>query len=345
MTGGAAGSGSSITGTLSNSTTTAQTATYTVTPVSGSCTGADFMVTVTVNAPPVITTNPTDYTVCATFPASFTASATGSNLTYRWYKGIYPTGTIVNNTANISGATTNTLSFAQAQPSDDGDYYLVVSGVTCTDAVSAPVHLTVNFQVNIISQPVSQTLCIGDPLTFNGTATGTIATYQWFKGGVYFGDATDNGGGNYSLTIPAVTPSDAGSYQLVLDDGTATGCPIAKSNFVTLTVNPTPTVNAVSGQALCNGSNTTAINFSGAVAGTVYNWTNDNTTIGLATSGSGNIPVFVATNSGNAPVTATITVTPTYTSGGTTCFGTPTSFTITVNPTPAVTRGIESKCV
>ena len=60
MTGGASGSGaSSITGTLNNSTSVAQTATYTVTPLSGSCTGTPFSVTVTINPKPtpIITHN------------------------------------------------------------------------------------------------------------------------------------------------------------------------------------------------------------------------------------------------------------------------------------------------
>ena len=59
LTGGAASSGSptSITGTLTNPTNTAQTATYTVTPTSGSCTGSTFTVTVTVNPTPAITCN------------------------------------------------------------------------------------------------------------------------------------------------------------------------------------------------------------------------------------------------------------------------------------------------
>ena len=49
MTGGAAGSGSNITGTLINVTTAVQTATYTVTPVSSaSCSGSSFTVTVTI---------------------------------------------------------------------------------------------------------------------------------------------------------------------------------------------------------------------------------------------------------------------------------------------------------
>jgi hypothetical protein len=68
----------------------------------------------------------------------------------------------------------------------------------------------------------------------------------------------------------------------------------------------------------------------------VYNWTNDTPSIGLAASGTGNIASFTAVNTTTAPVTATITVTPSYTSGGVTCTGTARTFTITVNPTPAV---------
>ncbi|MCB2220634.1 MAG: T9SS type A sorting domain-containing protein [Bacteroidetes bacterium] len=51
MTGGAASSGSptSISGTLTNLTSTPQTATYTVTPTSGSCTGNTFTLIITVN--------------------------------------------------------------------------------------------------------------------------------------------------------------------------------------------------------------------------------------------------------------------------------------------------------
>jgi hypothetical protein len=50
-----------------------------------------------------------------------------------------------------------------------------------------------------------------------------------------------------------------------------------------------------------------------------------------------NIPSFTAINPGINPVTATVTVTPSYTNGGVTCTGIPSTFTITVNPTPTIT--------
>ncbi len=77
-------------------------------------------------------------------------------------------------------------------------------------------------------------------------------------------------------------------------------------------VNATPTVNPITNQSVCNNTATAAVAFTGAVAGTVFNWTNNTTSIGLAASGTGNIASFTATNTSSSPVTATITVTPTF---------------------------------
>jgi hypothetical protein len=125
-----------------------------------------------------------------------------------------------------------------------------------------------------------------------------------------------------------------GIYTVSYDIAASGSCP-AFNTTTQITINPTPTVNAVSNQIVCNGSST-AVNFSGAVSGTVYNWTNSNTSIGLGASGTGDIPSFTATNPGLVSVVATITVTPTYTNNGVTCTGASTTFTITVNPTPTV---------
>ncbi|MDF2433866.1 MAG: hypothetical protein JWP44_3497 [Mucilaginibacter sp.] len=59
---------------------------------------------------------------------------------------------------------------------------------------------------------------------------------------------------------------------------------------------------------LSNGANTKPINF--PAGSCVYTWANNNTSIGLAASGTGNIPSFTAINTGSSPVTATITGTP-----------------------------------
>jgi hypothetical protein len=77
-----------------------------------------------------------------------------------------------------------------------------------------------------------------------------------------------------------------------------------------VTLDATPNVNQPQNQTVCNNSLTSAVNFTGTVPGTNFRWTNSNTTIGLAASGTGAIPAFTATNTSGIPQIATITVTP-----------------------------------
>ncbi|HMG14631.1 MAG TPA: HYR domain-containing protein, partial [Saprospiraceae bacterium] len=73
--------------------------------------------------------------------------------------------------------------------------------------------------------------------------------------------------------------------------------------------------------------------------GTVtFNWTRTAGAIGLAAvTGAGQVPAFVATNAGTAPLSSTFTVTASFSNGGITCVGTSSvTYTITINPTATV---------
>jgi gliding motility-associated-like protein len=61
-------------------------------------------------------------------------------------------------------------------------------------------------------------------------------------------------------------------------------------------------------QTVANSAITLPVNFQGS--GCTFNWVNDNPIIGLAKSGSGNIPAFTAVNTGTTPIKATITASP-----------------------------------
>jgi hypothetical protein len=110
---------------------------------------------------------------------------------------------------------------------------------------------------------------------------------------------------------------------------------------VDVIVKATPTVNQPGNQVVCNGANTVKVEFSGTNA-TSYTWTNDTQGIGLGASGTGDIALFQATNNTDAPVIATITVTP----HNGDCVGTSKTFTITVNPTATITTTLNNitKC-
>src|SRR5690606_37610628 len=106
---------------------------------------------------------------------------------------------------------------------------------------------------------------------------------------------------------------------------------------VTVNVNPVPTVTTPN-QGVCNGGITAPITFTGnGVAGKTYTWTNDNPSIGLPASGTGDIPAFTVVNTGNTNKVANITVTP-YANG---CPGPQHTFTITASPTPTITLGAD----
>ncbi|HEY0110494.1 MAG TPA: PKD-like domain-containing protein, partial [Fibrella sp.] len=139
-----------------------------------------------------------------------------------------------------------------------------------------------------------------------------------------------NGGTITGVSGNQITVSTPGTY--VTQGRIYPGCSVLSSDTIRLTSIPIPTVNAVASQSICNGSPSAAVTFSGSQTATTYSWTNSNPAIGLASSGSGNIPSFTALNTGTISQTALITVTPSL-SG---CTGTPTTFTYTVFPTPTV---------
>jgi gliding motility-associated-like protein len=214
-------------------------------------------------------------------------------------------------------------------------------GVTCP---GAPVTftITVNPSAQVI-QPASQVVCDGQPTTtviFNTLNTGGTTTYNWTNS-ISTGYLPAIGNGN---TIPSFIPTNTGTAPIthtitVTPTYTANGITcIGTPKTFTITVNPKPQVNPVGPQVICNGDQTNLVNFTTINTGgvTTYDWANSIPTIGLAASGSGPIPAFTAVNTGTTPIVHTITVTPKFENGGTTCTGTPMTFTITVNPTPQV---------
>ena len=170
------------------------------------------------------------------------------------------------------------------------------------------------FFVNITTQPTAQIVCDGGTASFSVTANSNpSAGIQW--------EVSTNGGGTWGAVVGATSPTLAFAVTLVQNGYKyravlTNACKTATTTEVLLTVNPLPTVVQPDNQIVCSGSQTTAINFSGTIGGTEFNWVNNTPGIGLAASGNGNIPVFTATNSTANDLTATITVTPVTGSSG-----------------------------
>jgi gliding motility-associated-like protein len=334
---------------LVNTTNIDQVIVYSVTPMTGNCVGNTFLLTVTVYPKPTIPAAVQAICSGSSFlisPIQYGSSIVPVNTTYTW--------TVLNNLAITGGSNqvvpqnniSQTLTNSSFVPQD------IIYIVTPTSgAAGACVGST--FTVTITVNPIptvnavnNQVICNGSTTTgviYTGDVTGTV--YNWTNSNTAIGL-----GASGTNTIPSFVTTNSTNATI---SSTITATPVytnagrsctGASTSFTISVNPIPTVNAVANQTICVGGSTTLVTPTGDVVGTVYNWTNSNTAVGLAASGTGNIPTFVTTNTGNTPISSTITITPTYTNGGVSCSGAPITFTITVNPIPTV-NGVNSQVI
>jgi uncharacterized delta-60 repeat protein/gliding motility-associated-like protein len=321
----AAGVGNIASFTAINTTSTIQTATITVTPSANGCSGAPVSFTITFNPTPAVNAI-TSQALCngaATAAVNFSGAVSGTS--YAWTNSNASIGLAASGTGAIASFTATNSTAAP-----------VTATITVTPSANGCSGTPGTFTITVNPTPTvnavaSQTLCSGaatTAITFTGAVSGT--SYSWSNSNTSIGLAATGTGGIASFT--AVNTTGTVQTATITVTPAANGCTGAPATF-TITVNPTPSVNAVTNQSLCAGAATSAVNFSSPASGTSYSWTNNTTSIGLAASGTGNIASFTAVNTGSAPVTATVTVTPS--ANG--CTGTPVTFTITVNPQPTGT--------
>ena len=323
-----------------NSTNSVQTGNFSVTPkytnLLEECVGNPVTFSISVIPTPTVV-DPPNLVVCnnaSVAAVNFTGAITGT--TYSWTNTTPSINLAASSTGNIASfnatniSSTPVVAVVQVTPS-------FTHGTTTCTGNNESFTITVN-PTPTVDAISSEAYCVGSTtstILFSSSFGVAGTTYAWTNSTPSIGlNASGNGNISSFTTTNATNQSISGN---IVVTPSANGCSGNSSNF-NLTVNPIPTVNAVANQVKCNGTLSNAISFSGAVPGTIYNWTNNNTSINLNASGSGNIPTFTLTNTSNAPITATITVTPTYNFAGEICTGATTSFTITVNPTPTVNQ-------
>jgi hypothetical protein len=196
-----------------------------------------------------------------------------------------------------------------------------------------------NFTITVnptptLSAPQNQVVCNGastSQVVFSGTGT----QYNWTNNTTSIGLAASASGTINSFTAANATVNAVVAQVSVIPvfSGGNVLCAGTPQNF-TITVNPSPSAVQPQNQVVCNGATVAAINFTGTA--TSYNWTNNTPGIGLGASASGNIAAFNAVNNTSNPITATITVQPIFNGANLNCPGVSQTFTITVNPTPAM---------
>ncbi len=163
--------------------------------------------------PPTISTQPTNKTVVAGNPASFSIAAAGTVTGIQWRKN----GATLPNGGNISGATSGTLTVNNAQAGDAADYDAVVSNG------AGPVNtLTVSLKVApaITAQPLASTNLPGGAATFTISAGGqSPLSYQWRRNGTNLNDGLRVfGSAAAALFLTGLNPDDEGGYSVVVSN-------------------------------------------------------------------------------------------------------------------------------
>jgi hypothetical protein len=243
--------------TLSNTGTTATTASYNVilTDVATGCTTASTTNTITINPLPIVNAG-VDQLICSnnpTMPATLTGSATfGTGLNYVW-------------SGPVAGVT-NAVPF---QIGATGTF--VVTGTDVNGCVDTDDVLITYSTIPVANAGVDQTICLNQTATFAPTG---LAPYTW----------TMTNYANSGISAPVtgtlvVTPTAPGTYTYQVNVQNAVGC--TNNDQAVLTVNALPVVNAGVDQTVCNASPAT-LTGSGAIT---YSWvtTHPNLSVSNAT--------------------------------------------------------------
>ncbi len=294
------------------------------------CYSAPFIQNVTVLSPPIsgsITGGQDN--ICSGSSSVFNAPAPPPGSAYYNY------------TWTVTGSAPNVVSFT-----GQGTSAITVTGGTVAGTAAITVSYSnvlngnctatsITRNINIVIGPApsitgSLLVCPGSGISYSATGL-PGSTFSWSVSpvsGTWYGTIYGTSTGTPVTINWTNTTNQAQTGVVTLIESNSSGCTGSTSSNVT--INPLPTVTAISDQIYCNGVPAPAIPLTGPVTGTTFAWTNSNPAIGLAASGSGSsIPAFTATNASALPITALITITPS--ANG--CVGQISSYTITVYPT------------
>jgi len=262
-----------------SSATPTSAGTYAVV-VHGACSSVSNCATLTVNIPTTASAL-ANLTECVGGIAMFNVTASGTGpFSYIWLK----------DGASLAGQTTNSLTISPVNTTNAGTYAVIVTGAA--NSVTNFATLTVNTPVS--ATPLTNLVEVaGNSATFSTLASGSgPLIYMWSKDGTNIAGQTTN-----SLTIPSMTPVDAGIYSVVVSGPCG---PV--TNSASLTVNVPTTATALLSLTECVGG---IAMFNVTASGTgpfSYVWLENGATLIGQTTNSLSISPVNTTNAGTYAV-------------------------------------------
>ena len=305
---------------------TVGTVTFTLTSTAnGTCIAVNDAMIITITPPPIVNAG-VNQTICSNNPVvNLSGSVTGGGSTGNWFSSgtgtFSPSTTALNATYTPSNADTASGTVTLTLFSTDG------CGV-----------VTDNMVITITNAPyvlagTDQIVCQSSPaVTLNGTVTAGSTTGIWtstgtgsFTPGATTIDATYN---------PSAADITVGTVTLTLTS-TSNGNCLAVNDQMSITILPTPVVDAGSNQTVCASSPNVSLIGSVTVGSTTGNWTSSGTGTFSPNSTTLNatyVPSAADISAGNVSLTLTAT-------GG--CSSPTDLITVTITPLPVVSAGID----
>ena len=309
FSGGATGTVAvNISGTLTNTTSGVVTATYTVTPTSGSCAGSTFAITVTLPAvlnPGSINTTGGNYCSGGNVILDGTnspycgASGGMTPYSYQWMKSYQAASGCSGNWSTASG-TNNGTSYNPPAFSSTGTYCLqrIVNDGCGTMAYSGIATFNVYPDLvsnNIIPSPNTSSVCAGTSVsaTFSGGSGGAAGLYAdrdsvSTNGGLtwiaYSGGVINTAGLSGNNIVQIKTRRVAISVA---------GCNWGNTNSYSWTIYPLPSLfTVIGGGSYCAGGSGVNIGLNGSESGVNYQLQFGGSAVGIAVAGTGGILSF-----------------------------------------------------
>jgi hypothetical protein len=275
--------GQNITGATSpdftiNSSSNTNSGVYSCMVTNGYGTEFSNNVSLQVNTPPVIISQPQNQFVTNTSSLSVTIPVSGTNpFTYNWSNNSVP---IINNN--------NTLTIASFTKQNEGIYNFTVNN-SCGNLSSSAFGLYLLPKVKINGADTLPFLCEGDSMVFR-VLNNFPATYQWYKNGIAISGDTLS-----VFSVSKVLSTDAGNYSCTL-----------KSNYgnfnttsILIVVNSVPKfILQPQNQLISEGTSFTSQVSASGTSPLLYQWYKNDQPILYETSNQLKEVGFTATNQG-----------------------------------------------
>ena len=323
---------------LYNNTALDATLTYTVIPSSTTsglaCTGAAFLINVTVSPFPELTSSLSPPAICSNTIFSYTpVSNTNTVINYNWTRAIVPG--ISNGAGAGTGNPNETLINTTSTKQTVVYVYTFTTSGGCTNTQNVTVDV---YPTPIFSSSTAITsICSGDVFTYSPQSNTIGSTTRWSRSIIPgIANAAESGTGNPNEKLINTTLANISvDYNYSM---TANGC--SSEQIITVIVKPVPVVLAKSA-TICSGA-TFIVEPTLVPAGTKYTWAQPvsfplNILTGVTGAGStGNLEVNISKTLGNSSPTLSGTATYSVTPSTDGCYGNPFDVVVKVNPIPVI---------